>query len=146
MVRDRHLFHNRENPRLRIIIAVGANAQVDLLGVRVGFVRRGELENARDVIGSGKMGMEITPLDNRLPVRGRERNLLPKFCRRKRNERYSVMVNVSRIPGVDMSGGAIWPTSCFILAAIGLASIDRKKREVWGGINLLGVERNIYAG
>lgn len=51
IVRDRHLFHDRENPRLRIIIAVGANAQVHLLGVRVSFVRRGELENARDFIG-----------------------------------------------------------------------------------------------
>lgn len=49
--RDKYLFHDRENPRLRIIIAVGANAQIDLLGIRVGFICRCELENARGIIG-----------------------------------------------------------------------------------------------
>lgn len=43
---NHYLFHDREHPGLVVVVAVGPNAQVHLVGKRVCLVGRGELEDA----------------------------------------------------------------------------------------------------
>lgn len=41
-----HLFNNREDPRLVVVVAISADAEIDLLWEGICLVGRGKLENA----------------------------------------------------------------------------------------------------
>jgi hypothetical protein len=40
-----YLFHDRKNVRLEVIISIGANTDIDLTRISVGFVLSGQMED-----------------------------------------------------------------------------------------------------
>lgn len=72
-----HLPDDGKHPRLAVVVAVRADAEIDLLGVVIGLERRRELEDA-------VMRTSALPLSNtnrtHTPVRRRERDGFPSFC------------------------------------------------------------------
>lgn len=71
-----HLFNDRENPRLAIIVAISSDAKIDLLREDICLVGRGELEDAvatREGVSSG--------VGTGLPIRGGQWYNVPRLCR-----------------------------------------------------------------
>lgn len=74
-----HLFDDREYPRLVVVVPIGADAEIDLLGKGIRLIGCGKLENAY------RHGVRVLRLvwcrwDQGLPIRGSQWYDIPRFC------------------------------------------------------------------
>ena len=70
-----HLFNDRENPWLAIVVAVGSDAEIDLLREGICLVGGGELENA-----TARREGDSSGVGAGLPIRGSQWYNIPRLC------------------------------------------------------------------
>jgi len=72
----RSFFNDRENPWLAIVIAVGSDAEINLLREGICLVGRGELENA-----TARREGDSSGVGAGLPIRGSQWYNIPRLCK-----------------------------------------------------------------